>query len=110
MKLPHLTAVAEAEYQKGSRNMFYRISFDSDEVLLSDFLKKSFNHTKISDPDSTPRGFSKEKKEAIVKKICPMIPCNRCQFWLNLQVTAVLDLTIDEDDTYEKARLRRIFS
>ena len=62
VKLPHLNAIVEAEFRKGSRNMCYRTSFDSDEVLLSDFLQKSFNHTKIPDPDSIPRGISKEKK------------------------------------------------
>ncbi|KAK2702674.1 hypothetical protein QYM36_018722 [Artemia franciscana] len=102
MKLPHLTAIVKAEFQKGSRNMFYRTSFDSDEVLLSDFLQKSFNHMKIPDPDVTPRGISKEKKEAIVIKLCPIMPFNRHQFWLSLPVTAVPDLTIDEDDPYEE--------
>ena len=102
MKLPHLTAIVETEFQKGSRNMFYRTSFGCDEVLLSDFLKKLFNHTKIPDLDSTPRGISKEKKEAIVKKLCPMMPSNRRQFWLNLQVTGLPYLTIHEDDIYEK--------
>ncbi|KAK2717748.1 hypothetical protein QYM36_006516, partial [Artemia franciscana] len=36
VKLSHLNAIVEAEFRKGSRNMFYRTSFDSDEVLLSD--------------------------------------------------------------------------
>jgi len=70
-------------------------------VLHSEFPQKSFNHTKIPDPDSTPRGFSKEKKETIMKKLCPMMPCTRCQFWLSLQVTDVPDLTIDEEEPYE---------
>jgi len=71
-------------------------------VLLSDFLQKSFNHTKIPDPDLTSSGILKEKKETIVKKLCPMMPCKRCQFWLNLQVTDVPDLTIDEEEPYKE--------
>jgi len=62
VKLPHLNATAEAEFWKGSKNIFYGTSFDSDEVLLSDFLQKSFNHTKIQDSGSIPRDISKEKK------------------------------------------------
>ncbi|KAK2728094.1 hypothetical protein QYM36_008540 [Artemia franciscana] len=46
-------------------------------------------------------GIFKEKKETIVKKLCPMMPCTRCQFWLSLQVTDVPDLTIDEEEPYE---------
>ncbi|KAK2708460.1 hypothetical protein QYM36_014164 [Artemia franciscana] len=77
VKLSQLNAIVEAEFRKGSRNIFYRTSFDSDKLLLSDFLQKSFNHTKIPDRDSTPRGISKEKKEAVVKKLCPLGPCSR---------------------------------
>ncbi|KAK2704831.1 hypothetical protein QYM36_017020 [Artemia franciscana] len=39
VKLPHLNAIVEVEFRKGSRDMFYRASFDSDEVLLSDSAK-----------------------------------------------------------------------
>ncbi|KAK2722611.1 hypothetical protein QYM36_002967 [Artemia franciscana] len=48
------------------------------DSLLSDFkccfqtfCKSPFNRTKIPYPDSMPRGISKEKKEAILKKSCP---------------------------------------
>ncbi|KAK2703889.1 hypothetical protein QYM36_017815 [Artemia franciscana] len=102
VKLPHLNAIVEAKFRKGSGNVFYRTSFDSDELLLSDFLQKSFNYTKIQDLDSTPRDISKENKDATEKKLCPMMPCNRRQFWLSLLVTAVPELTIDEDDPYEE--------
>ncbi|KAK2712439.1 hypothetical protein QYM36_011208 [Artemia franciscana] len=71
VKLPHLNAIVEAEFRKRSRNMFYRTSFDSDEMLLSDFLQKSFNHTKIQDPDSIPRGISKEKRRPLWKNYTP---------------------------------------
>ena len=30
------------------------------------------------------------------------MPSNRCQFWLNLQVTDVPDLKIDEEDPHEE--------
>ncbi|KAK2713856.1 hypothetical protein QYM36_009669 [Artemia franciscana] len=46
--------------------------------------------------------FLRNKKEVIVKKLCPMMPCNSRQFWLDLPVTAVPDLTIDEDYPYEE--------
>ena len=82
--------------------MFYRTSFDNNEVDISDFIQKSFNHKKIPDPDSTPRCISKGKKDAIVQKLCPLMQSNRRQLRKHFPVTSVKDLKIDEDDSHKE--------
>ena len=57
VKLPHVNAIVEAA-QKGSRNIFYRTSFNSDEGLPSDLLQKLVNYFKILDPDPTQKNRS----------------------------------------------------
>lgn len=39
----------------------------------------------VSKPRKMPRGISKDKKENILKHLCPLMPRERQGFWLNLQ-------------------------
>ncbi|KAK2704052.1 hypothetical protein QYM36_017628 [Artemia franciscana] len=99
--LPKLLSIVEAKFEKGSRLLYYRTDFDED-MESCDFLQPKFDIKRLPEVNRVPRGILKEKKDAIVKKLCPMMPKNRQTFWKSLPVSESMDLIDDEDDPYEE--------
>ena len=99
--LPKLLSIVEAKFEKGSRLLYYRTDFDKD-MELCDFLQLKFDIKRLLEVNKVPRGILKEKKDAIVKKLCPMMPKNWQTFWKSLPVSESMDLIDDEDDPYEE--------
>ncbi|KAK2702927.1 hypothetical protein QYM36_018494 [Artemia franciscana] len=99
--LPKLLSIVEAKFEKGSRLLYYRTDFDKD-MESCDFLQPKFDSKRLPEVNRVPRGILKEKKDAIVKKLCPMMPRNRQTFWKSLPVSKSMDLIDDEDDPYEE--------
>ena len=99
--LPKLLSTVEAKFEKGSHLLYYRTDFDKD-MESCDFLQPKFDIKRLPEVNRVPRGILKEKKDAIVKKLCPMMLKNRQTFWESLPVSESMDLIDDEDDPYEE--------
>lgn len=78
-----LGPLVEVKFINGSKNMFYKYDFDEPYQEL-DFLMKKHDIRVLPRMLDTPRGIKESKKEGIVKKLVPLMPMNRRDFWLQL--------------------------
>ena len=95
IKLVDMCAVL---FQRGSRSIKYKISHSINhaEYKSINFLKKKFNVNNFPSSRSAPRGVPASKRIDIIKKLCPLMPANRQQFWEQLPTDDYsLDLITD---------------
>lgn len=78
-----LNTLVEVKFISGSRKLFFKTDFD-DQFVELDFLMKRFNHRVLPAMKTTPRGIKEIKKEGIIKKLLPLMPMNRREFWIGL--------------------------
>ena len=87
---PLLEEVSEIQFRVADARMYFKRSFNEDSYSCTDFLVKKFK-----DLVSQKRFFSSQvvktrppldesRKAGIVDKLCPLMPTDRKEFWLNL--------------------------
>lgn len=80
--------------------LYMKEDFSSAHYCEVDFLQyKIFklNVPLIVDNNCMPRGIPKDKKDNIIKTLCPMMPVNRLKFWNDI---AINDQSADLIDNY----------
>lgn len=93
---PYLEKMVHVKFIRGSDEIYFRNSFD-DEFDHVKFLKASFE-LKCDLPRTCERGIPAKKKEDIIKKLIPLMPKNRHQFWESLPVNdKVKDLSVEQE-------------
>ena len=78
--------------------MYVKDKHDEEDFHEVDFLKK---HFKLEVPPmlrENERGIQAAKKADIIRKLCPLMPVTRRNFWINLPVNdQVEDDVLNED-------------
>lgn len=86
--VPYLSDVVHIQANRSSFVIKYKTSYkEEDQFKTMDVLLKIFKKTgafTLPQPYITPKGFPKEKKDEIIKKLEPIIPANRMVFWRDL--------------------------
>ena len=82
VKLNHMSAV---RFERGSKLLKYKTTHSVEAQYHSlDFLKSKVDVSEIPPACTSPRGVPPPKREDIVKKLCPLMPTNRREFWIEL--------------------------
>ncbi|KAG8198015.1 hypothetical protein JTE90_001855 [Oedothorax gibbosus] len=96
---PYLHDIAEVQFQRGSRNLFYKSNHSDCQLKEFDFLKKNFQpETSLSALPIRPgpRGIPQRKNDDIVQKLCPLMPQTRKIFWESFTVNDDLKDLMDD--------------
>lgn len=82
----YLTNIVQLEVNRGTKDLKYKTAYSGDFKILNDYLKVQAAKKGIPSPIPCTKnnGISKEKKNAILKNICPLIPEKYRIFWQNL--------------------------
>lgn len=86
---PYLSEMVQVTFQRGSLDLKYKNSFDEKTFIEMRFLKAKYvTQGKLPVPPTktTLRGINRAKQEEIVRKLVPLMPENRRNFWTNLPV------------------------
>ena len=83
---PTLSSVQEVLFQKGSTKLFWKHSLEDAEYESGDFLKKKVSACFLKGDHpfrckEEPRSVSRQKRDDIVSKLCPLMPENRAVVW-----------------------------
>ena len=100
---PKLEQVQVIKFERGSIKMFWKESHKSESFKSSNFLQKKYERNIGKDFNRVmpPRGVKSDKKENMMKVLCPLMKERSRSFWHNLEVNdASVDL-IDERDKCE---------
>ena len=95
---PKLGQVQVIKFERGGIKMFWKESHKSESFKSSKFLQKKYerNIGKYFNRVMPPRGVKPDKKENMIKVLCPHMKERSGSFWHNLEVNdASVDL-IDE--------------
>ena len=84
IKLPRLDSISTAEFQKGSRAIWFKQGFDGDYQEV-DFLKPKFKLNVAPPTKNQPRGISSVKRQNILK-LTDLFPAAKRKFWLEIPV------------------------
>ena len=80
-----LSNMAVVQFRRGARSLFYKKAHGSDSPFLTaEFLKKKSDLSVLPEDRSSPRGITAQKKDGIVKNVCPLMPRSRALFWEQL--------------------------
>lgn len=85
-----LSDVQEVQFRKGSTKIFWKTDMDNADYEEGEFLEKKtamkISHGAYSSHETlqAPRGISREKKQDLISKLCPIMPENRRAFWNSL--------------------------
>ena len=72
-------------FQRGSRSIKYETSLSINaEYKSDDVLKKRFHINSIPSSRLAQHRVPASKRDDIIKKLCPLMPVNRHQFWEQL--------------------------
>ena len=83
-----LAEMSAIPIRRGSRNIHFKLTHDDVGFREFDFLKKSYVlEAKPPLLHMSGRGIPEDKKTDIIEKLCPLMPQNRRQFWLDLSVS-----------------------
>ena len=88
---PLISKIVQVQFRRGSRSMFYKYDHDDVEFITFNFLKRNHRFGIPGPLRDGLRGVPLQRKTDIVAKLCPMMPLNRRDFWLNMPVS-------EEDD------------
>lgn len=90
---PILNKLAIIQFRRGSENIFWKDRHTDIEFKSTKFTKNSYSVDGSLPPSaSLNRGITAEKKNEILKKLCPLMPQNRRPFWEKLTTSRVPDL------------------
>ena len=87
---PLLDEVCEAKFEAGEAKMFFKRSFETTEYLCADFLMKRYRDVAAekrfmsSQVVKAQPPLDNDRKQDIIKKLCPLMPTDRKDFWLHL--------------------------
>ena len=83
--LPKLSKVCKIIFRRGSFQPKVCLGFATEEISFNIF-KENGNYSRTIKPytNKNTSGISVEKKNDIIKKLLPLMPQNRREFWLNL--------------------------
>lgn len=98
---PYLNEMVQVTATKGLKILHQRNNFNEplQKELNFLFAKHTKNPLQLPEARENARGVPKEKKDDIIKKLCPLMPENRRKFWLELEVDEhALDLVDNIDD------------
>ena len=82
--LPKLGEISVAKFEKGSRELIYKLTFAGEEKKVQ-FLKKTTDLTKSIPVLEGPRGINTVKKSGLIKLI-KSFPASKQKFWHDLVV------------------------
>lgn len=95
---PYLSDIVKLKFERGSFNLSYSYEYDSQYTELNFLTAKYLKKPTEPNVRSQFRGVTKSRKSDIIKKLCPLMPENRRQFWEELPVSnEVADLSQDID-------------
>ena len=100
---PKLEQVEAIKFERRSIKMFWKESHKSESFRSSKFLQKKYarNVGKDFNCDMSPRGVKPDKKENIIKVLCPHMKERSRSFWYNLEVNDASVDIIDEREECE---------
>uniref|UniRef100_UPI00358ECCF5 dynein axonemal heavy chain 8 n=1 Tax=Myxine glutinosa TaxID=7769 RepID=UPI00358ECCF5 len=85
---PVLRTVHVAQFRRGSSKIYWKTSIEDDDFSCGEFLKKKVAEKLLKGQRfpsrNSARGIPSNKKDDILKKLCPLMPPNRCQFWRDI--------------------------
>lgn len=92
---PYLNKIVQVCATRGKNTLQYWTDFDGEACELN-FLTANVMKKGIQKPQfrNDSRGIPQNKKDTIIKNLCPLMPENRKQFWIDLPVNDVADLNI----------------
>lgn len=83
---PYLHNMVQVEFKRGKTSLFYKHKFEDQEKIELNFLNANYQKRGLTKPNckETARGISVTRKETLLKRLEPIIPKSRLQFWKNL--------------------------
>ena len=100
---PKLATVKVVQFRKGSFKIFWKtdpidVEYKEGIFLQPKFIKARKSNKKIFAARSEDRGIQKQKKNDIIKKLCPLMKNrNRIYFWKNIPASDSSDLLLDNE-------------
>jgi len=92
--LPLLADICQVCFQKGSRKLLYKCTFNEENYTEVDFLRPRFDANTLPLTHSQLRGIPSAKKDGIVRLMRVVKSSSKLKFWKDLPVNdAVHDLT-----------------
>lgn len=95
---PYLNNIVQVCATRGKNTLKYWTDYDGEACELNFLTAKSMK-TGITKPQfrSAFRGIPQNKKDTIIKNLCPLMPENRKQFWHKMPVGDVADLNVVQE-------------
>lgn len=83
---PYLSNITQVTAERGNFSLKYKT--DNEQIFEMDFLQNKIKKNEIKMPkaNNSSCGISKEKKDNLVKNLQTIMPANRMNFWINLNI------------------------
>ena len=85
---PHISDIVEISLREGPTKMFWKEKLTDSEYKQGEFVQKKFRNfiqqKKQVQAYNGPRSINAQKQENILKKLSPIIPSEKLQFWVNM--------------------------